>query len=341
MFWDRLWYAAQSRWHYPLIPISWLFQAGATIRRYYQQRRPPKVSVPIVVVGNLTVGGTGKTPLVIALADMLTQQQLKVGIVSRGYGGRAPQYPYWVTPTSDPKWVGDEPLLIAQRTRLPVVVAPDRPSAVHYLQQRTPCDVIISDDGLQHYALPRVFEIVVIDGERGLGNECCLPAGPLRESIHRLAQVDLVVVNTQHEHLFHALRQRYADMTLNNAWLQMRLQPGTITSLCQPDLVFTPEVWRGKSLHAVAAIGHPQRFFQTLRDLNFMPRCHPFADHYSWKPQDLMFGKRSVVVMTEKDAVKCRAWAMSNLWYLPVDAQFSTADQSMLVQWVQKKLTTQ
>jgi tetraacyldisaccharide 4'-kinase len=344
MQWERVWYTDQG-WHYPLIPLSWLYQSVAAWRRRRAQRRQPTIHVPIIVVGNLTVGGTGKTPLVIKLAQYLSAQRFKVGIVSRGYGGRAPYYPYPVTATGNPRQVGDEPVVIAQRTGLPVVVAPERNQAVQYLIERHGCDIILSDDGLQHYAMPRAFEIAVIDGERGFGNEYCLPAGPLREPCSRLAQVDLVVVNTPSRQTMANLQQRYAlpHSSANDAsnipWLAMQMVPGRLINLCRPEFTFTSECLRGKTLHAVAAIGHPERFFQTLHTMQLTPQCHAFADHHMWQPHDLAFGDDAIVVMTEKDAVKCRSWATPNLWYLPVDAQLTAADSDILWDSLYKKIT--
>jgi tetraacyldisaccharide 4'-kinase len=343
MQWERMWYA-DTKWHYPLMPLSWLYRTVAAWRRQRARRRQLAIQTPIIVIGNLTVGGTGKTPLVIKLAQYLSAQQFKVGIVSRGYGGKAPHYPYPVTSRSDPRQVGDEPVVIAQRTGLPVVVAPDRNQAVRYLIERHECDIILSDDGLQHYAMPRTFEIAVIDGERGLGNECCLPAGPLREPLSRLARVDVAVVNTPSRQTMMDLQQRYASRSSTSdapdvPWLSMQLVPGRLINLCRPELTFTSEHLRGKTLHAVAAIGHPERFFQTLHTMQLTPQCHAFADHHLWQPHDLAFGDDAIVVMTEKDAVKCRPWATPNLWYLPVDAQLNTADSDILWDLLCKKIT--
>lgn len=262
--------------------------------------------VPVVVVGNVSLGGTGKTPLVLALCHWLRARGWRPGILSRGYGGRAGAYPLDVNAETPVAACGDEPLLLAERSGCPLVVDPDRPRGARYLLERHEPDILLSDDGLQHYRLQRDLEIAVVDGERGLGNGYLLPAGPLREPLERLQEVDLVVVN-------------------GGTWSypgghRMRLEaetPRRIDGLRQAPA-------KG-AVHALAAIGHPQRFFAALTQLGYEVRPHAFADHAALKESDLVFGDDLPLIMTEKDAVKCRAFAADNRYYLPVKAQLPKA----------------
>jgi tetraacyldisaccharide 4'-kinase len=291
-----------------LLPLAWLYCLLVRTRRWAYRSgvlnvyAPP---VPVVVVGNVTVGGTGKTPLVAWLVDSLRDAGLRPGIVSRGYGGKARHWPQQVRPDSDPMMVGDEPLLLARRCRCPIAVAPDRTAAVRALLEHCDCDVIVSDDGLQHYALGRTIEVAVVDGVRRLGNGRCLPAGPLREPRRRLQDVDFVVCNGAPGRLEYA----------------MKLVGDELRDLNNEGRTCTLESLRGEAVHAVAGIGNPQRFFSRLRDAGLAVREHPFPDHYAFRTEDLQFGDGLPVVMTEKDAVKCRRFAPANAWYLPVNAQ--------------------
>lgn len=285
-----------------LSPLSILFCVVVHLRRWAYRRawlRSYRSPVPVIVVGNITVGGTGKTPLVIWLAEYLTRQGFKVGIISRGYGGRA-IYPQWVTEKSLTTQVGDEALLLV-RTGCPVVIAPRRFLALQYLLARAPCDVILSDDGLQHYALQRNIEIAVIDGERGLGNGYCLPAGPLRERASRLQQVDFIVSKTRPWE--HAVTMRYAFSQLH------ALTTPTTQSLQQ---------WHGQTVHAIAGIGHPDAFFAMLEQQGLILIRHVFPDHHQYQPQEVIFSDTLPVIMTEKDAVKCRAIADQRHWYAAI-----------------------
>ena len=271
--------------------------------------------VPVIVVGNLTAGGTGKTPLIIWLTGYFTTKGYRPGIVSRGYGGSARQWPQQVRPDSDPAVVGDEPVLIAQRTRRPVAISPNRLEAARALLQHTDCDIILCDDGLQHLALSRDIEIVVIDGERQFGNGRCLPAGPLREPRGRLRSVDMVVSNG------HEGKGQYL----------MEYSPLPLTSLAEGQQVTAGlEQLAGKKVHAVAGIGNPNRFFSQLRHAGIDIVRHVFPDHHAFQPQDLVFDDELPVVMTEKDAVKCRKFATRNMWYLPVAAEMSNAFEHRL-----------
>ena len=298
---DKLWYTRHPlRWL--LLPFALMYQAITVLRRYYLQHfRQYKCPVPIIVVGNLTVGGVGKTPLVVALVQQLQARGLRVGIVSRGYGAAATDFPHDVSIDESASWVGDEPLLLAKKTGCPVVIAPDRVQAVRYLLDKYQSQVIISDDGLQHYKMGRAIEIAVIDGVRGLGNGLCLPAGPLRESAKRLQQVDFVVVN-------------------GGSWpdaYRMDLQAGAFTSLLNGEPLHAEQL--PHRVAAIAAIGHPQRFFATLHALGVNFTAYPFADHHQFQPHELQLPERTVV-MTEKDAVKCREFATELMYFLPVNA---------------------
>jgi len=299
------WYATRPGWSLLFAPLSWLFKGvtGWRYRRHCRQRQP--FAVPLLVVGNITVGGTGKTPLVIALCQAFSRQGLKVVVISRGYGSAAPAYPYVVTPQSTASDAGDEPFLMARRTGATVIIAADRLAAAQRALDWQP-DIIISDDGLQHYRLPRTAEVVVIDGERGLGNGWCLPTGPLRDSAARFEQVDQVVING-------------GDFAYPSA-VRMQLQPGNAINLLTGDSVPLAQLKSFGRFNAVAGIGNPERFFATLERQGLDIVRRPFADHHAFDPADLDFGDGNAVIMTEKDGVKCADFAKDNYWYLPVDA---------------------
>ena len=305
-FINKVWYGDHFlQWF--LRPLSWAYYAIMCTRRFFLQRFAQDVhSVPIVVVGNITVGGVGKTPLVIELARKIQQKGIKVGIVSRGYGASIKCFPYEVRLDDSPLKVGDEPLLLAQKTNCPVVIAPKRNQAIRYLLEKHQTQLILSDDGLQHYRMGRTVEIAVIDGTRGLGNGFCLPAGPLRESAARLKQVDFIVVNQGH---------------WNNAY-SMTLRPGKIKKLITDEEIEPEEV--AKQWSAVAAIGNPQRFYSTLLQLEIKFNAYSYPDHYQFKAEDLNHLKLPII-MTEKDAVKCRSFSSDAMYYLPVDAVLDDA----------------
>lgn len=279
-----------------------------------------RAPVPVIVVGNITVGGTGKTPMILWLIEHCRAQGLAVGVVSRGYGARPASVPWTVSATDSAEQAGDEPLLIVQRTGVPLVIAPERAQAVQQLLARHKVDVVLSDDGLQHYGLARDLELVLVDAARGLGNQRCLPMGPLREPVTRLASVDAV--------LYNGAAQDTA------AGFAMQLQPVELVHVRsgrREPLSYFPAQ---QTLHGVAGIGNPQRFFATLEELDWQPIAHAFADHAEFTAQDLYFADDLPVVMTEKDAVKCRAFAAENCWYLQVAAQPSPAFAS----WFTKQL---
>lgn len=294
-----------------LLPLSGIFAAGAARNRRTAGERLP---VPVVVVGNITVGGAGKTPLTIALAQALQAAGRRPGIVSRGHGGDNAR-PRPVTASSPAAEAGDEPLLIARHTGLPVWIGRDRVAAGRALLAAHPeVDVILCDDGLQHYRLGRDVEIAVFDG-RGAGNGRLLPAGPLREPLGRLAAVDAVVCQDSPA----------VDVPPGVPCLAMRLVAGRFRGLADPTRSCTAADLAGRELHALAGIGDPSRFFRTLAGLglDFVP--HPFPDHHAYSAADLDFGRGAVLLMTEKDAVKCAGLTAGEAWALPVAAELPPA----------------
>jgi tetraacyldisaccharide 4'-kinase len=302
---ERRWYRSSfDLTSFLLSPLSWIFQTLVFLRRFCYQIKLKKTyhfPVPIIVVGNITVGGTGKTPFVIWLAEQLQKQGFRPGIVSRGVGGRQQQSPRWVETQSDPASVGDEAVLLVNRTQCPLVVGIDRVAAVKELLSKTNCNIVISDDGLQHYRLGRDMEIIIMDGDRGLGNQKMLPAGPLRESPKRLTEVDFVVTQGG----------------LDAHQFLMQLQ-GDIAHSIQDETQKSLTEFKGTKVHAVAAIGNPRRFFSAFRHQGIQVIEHTFPDHYLFQKNDLSFTDELPIIMTEKDAVKCKKLADHRFWYLPV-----------------------
>src|SRR3990167_9488545 len=296
----RYWYRRSTHiilW--PLIPLAWLFQCIVSVRRFLYRHhlfKTDSFNAPVIVVGNLTVGGTGKTPFVIWLANFLKAEGYSPGIVSRGYGGKSRKRPYRVMPNTLIQEASDETLLIARKTACPVVICKDRIQAVRALLQETSCNIVISDDGLQHYRMDRRFEIVIVDGKRLFGNHLLLPAGPLREPLARLEEVQLVVVNGGEG--AHSMSCVIDELV-------------AIQSHLRCDLAAFPQ----KTVHAVAGIGHPERFFTLLRQAGLEVIPHIFPDHHSFCLHDICFDDAHPVIMTEKDAVKCEALADSRHWY--------------------------
>jgi tetraacyldisaccharide 4'-kinase len=251
--------------------------------------------------------------LLTALAEELKRRGHRVGVVSRGYGGNAKNYPLLVNNKTPAALCGDEPAMMAQRLDMPVVVDPQRNRAIAMFDSTSawPCDVILSDDGLQHYAMPRDIEILVVDAQRGFGNGLCLPAGPLREPLRRLRSVDFLVANGPD--VLHKLPKQHS-------FVNMTLKPLACVNVTTGERVAIDKFFRHQLVHAVAGIGNPQRFFQTLRDLGSQVIEHPFPDHYIYVPRDLEFGDALPVLMTEKDAVKCKNIPLRNAWYVEVKA---------------------
>lgn len=314
-FFDRLWYGDGMVFGFLLWPLGWLVRFITVRKRNQfldQRRESVRLNVPVIVVGNITVGGTGKTPLVVWLVQQLQQRGYRPGIVSRGYGGRPPHFPYLIQSADVASVAGDEPLMLARRTGVPVVIDPRRANAAQTLLDQTDCDIIISDDGLQHYALGRSYEIVVLDGSRGIGNGRLLPAGPLREPVQRLHSVDAVVVNGEPRHSSFqggAITHRFT-MTLAPVQLRSILDDQPV-----PASQCTDRQWI-----AVAGIGNPQRFFDTLQamDLVFEPRSFP--DHHAYSLADFAGLDQASVLTTEKDAVKLRTLGINGT-YLAVEAR--------------------
>jgi tetraacyldisaccharide 4'-kinase len=303
---EKVWYGRHPA-GVALAPLAWIYRAvGAARRIAYSSGllSSYEAAVPIVVVGNISVGGTGKTPLVIWLVEYFRSRGYTPGVVARGYRGRAKRWPQQVRADSDPAVVGDEPIVIARRARCPVAVGPRRGDSVDALLRHAACDIVISDDGLQHYALERAYEIAVVDGVRRFGNGRCLPAGPLREPVARLRSVDLIVTNGI------AGRGEFAMKYV--ATHAHKVGGGDRRELSE----FAP-----KEVHAVAGVGHPGRFFSMLRGAGFRVRQHPFRDHARLRKSDLEFGDDLPIIMTEKDAVKCEHFGLTGCWYVPITAE--------------------
>lgn len=305
-----------------LLPFAFVFALAVRVRRVlYRWRwlRAWHPGVPVIVVGNVTVGGTGKTPLVIAIVELLRSRGWTPGVVARGYGRVPPreQDPMGVVrvlpDVATPEHFGDEPVLIARRCRVPVYISPDRVAATRALLQADPeVNAIVSDDGLQHYALARDIEIGVVDGERLFGNGLPLPAGPLREPVGRLAEVDAVVVNGAGDPALAPVPR-----------FTMRLGHERFVSLGNAEERTPAEIamaLRGRRVAAIAGIGHPQRFFDHLEALGIHARPHAFPDHHLYHARDLRLPGAEAILMTEKDAVKCTGIADARMWFMRVDA---------------------
>lgn len=314
----RIWSGESPLWLL-LLPLSWLYGlVSGAIRLLYRLglKRVWRAPVPVVVVGNLTAGGNGKTPVVIWLVEQLQKRGIRPGVVSRGYGGKAVQYPLLLTAETVTAEAGDEPVLIFQRTGAPVAVSPVRSDAVQALVAKHAVQIIITDDGLQHYALARDKEIVVIDGVRRFGNGWWLPAGPMRERASRLKSVDAVIVN---------------GGEAKAGEIPMRLLPGMAVNLVTGERRSVSQL---PALVAMAGIGHPPRFFATLEQCGArLEKRVPLADHQALVEGqlDLLTVPGQTLIMTEKDAVKCRAFAKENWWYLPVDAELSGEQPEQLL----------
>jgi tetraacyldisaccharide 4'-kinase len=317
-----------------LLPASLLFGAAAGARRAaYRAGLIPsiKLPVPVIVSGNITAGGTGKTPLALWLADYLRARGRTPGIICRGYGGRS-RTPQRVLPDSDPYDCGDEAVLLARRSGCEVWIGADRVAAGRSLLAARPdCNVLISDDGLQHYALARDLELCVVDAARGFGNGWLLPAGPLRERPSRLATVDAVVINAGNGSAPHP---SIALIPARTARFTMKLEGREFRNILNPERRVGPGYFSGKRVHAVAGIGNPQRFFSRLQALGIELTAHPFPDHYRFTAGDLAYAGAEAVLMTEKDAVKCLRFVAHTHWELPVDA----VPDSALGEWVLNQL---
>lgn len=299
-----------------LLPLAGLFSLVTTLRRLayrFGWLEVERLPVPVVVVGNIAVGGSGKTPVVLWLVEVLRGAGFHPGIVSRGYGGRQTGEAL-VPPEGDPALYGDEPVLLARLTACPVAVGVDRPAAVRRLLAAHPeCDVIVSDDGLQHYRLGRNLELVVVD-EAVLGNRLPLPAGPLREGLGRLAEADLVIA---HGPLGDAASRAAGPVPV----VSMELVGQELVSLADSSRRAPPAEFAHRPVHAVAGIGRPERFFRQLESLGLTVVPHPFPDHHPYTAEDLAFAPGEPKILTAKDGVKCSAFATPDLWVLPVRAR--------------------
>ncbi|WP_047046520.1 tetraacyldisaccharide 4'-kinase [Vibrio mexicanus] len=309
---------------WPLLwPLSLVFAHIARKRKagYLAGKKTSyRASVPVIVVGNITAGGNGKTPVVIWLVEQLQALGYNPGVVSRGYGGKAPSYPLVVTNETPTDYSGDEPSLIHRRTGALVAVDPKRPAAIRALEAKG-VDIIITDDGLQHYPLQRDIEIVVVDGQRRFGNQQMLPLGPLREPVSRLDSVDFIITN---------------GGEAQEGEMAMSLTPSDPVNLHNGEKTLLSEL---DSLVAFAGIGHPPRFFKTLETMGAKPvYTKAFADHQAYHQNELeqLAQQGSHLIMTEKDAVKCHQFAQANWWYLPVTATFSESDTQQLLNRIKK-----
>ncbi|MDD4963132.1 MAG: tetraacyldisaccharide 4'-kinase [Gallionella sp.] len=337
--------------HLLLLPMSWLFGALAAGRRVLYRVgifKSVRLAVPVMIVGNISVGGTGKTPLTLALARQLVERGFHPLIVSRGYGGNA-QQPQRVLQDSTAEQVGDEPLLMARRGLCPVWIGRDRVAAAQAaLAQHPECDVMLCDDGLQHYRLQRDVEIVVVDGVRGFGNGWLLPAGMLREPIRRLQTVDAVVVNGGNSG-YEFIRTSPARAKIDGESVRihshpqadahppafsMQLSGKQFVNLLNPQQTAQATDFQGLRLHAVAGIGNPQRYFDHLTSLGLSFTPHAFPDHHPYAKTDLAFEACDALLLTEKDAVKCPSFADARFWVLRVEAQIEPA----LIELILRKL---
>ncbi len=329
--WFQKQWSSYSLWHLLLLPLSWIFLVIISVRKSLYRLgwlKSTRLSVPVIVVGNITVGGTGKTPLVIWLAEQLQLAGFTPGIISRGYGGTS-NLATTVFSDSNPEQVGDEPVLVAKRTACPMFVGANRVAVGQALLQENPqCNVIISDDGLQHYALQREIEIALVNSNSQFGNQLLLPAGPLREKLSRLQSVD-AIVDSGNGSVIDVLQVP----TFN-----MALQGGYFESVDDSKAKQPAGYFAEKNLVAIAGIGNPERFFNQLSDLGLQFERKAFADHHAFTAQDLMQFSGKTILMTEKDDVKCSTFTTHDAWCLPVTATISASSQTSLITLILKKL---
>lgn len=313
----------KGAWAWLMSPLGLLVCMFAGLKRLAYRRgwlKQTPINVPVIVVGNLTVGGSGKSPLVAYIANLLGGNGYRPGIICRGYKGKAVSWPQKVNSGSDPNLVGDESVMLAQQTNYPVMVGPDRVQSARALLGEADCDVIISDDGFQHLKLARDIDIIVIDNTRGLGNRWCLPAGPLREGASTLKVADMLVYHHQSTNQ-KTTKKRY----------EMRLRTGEILALNGSPLKKL-DVLKKTTLHAIAGIGHPKRFFNSLREQGFTIIEHAFADHHQYEKNHLEFNDEYAIITTEKDAIKLAVLKLEKtIWVLPVQAILGPAFDSDLL----------
>ncbi|MEX0617671.1 MAG: tetraacyldisaccharide 4'-kinase [Pseudohongiellaceae bacterium] len=323
---EKGWYE-KAYWLYLLWPVSMLFRVVVIGRRFVLQRSARPLSrQPVIVVGNINIGGMGKTPFVIWLVQKLRKAGFRPGVISRGYGSKASGFPLHVSADTDVREAGDEASVIVRNCDCPLVIDPDRPAALRSLVKKEDVDVVISDDGLQHYALHRDMEVVIVDGQRMFGNRMLMPAGPLREPVSRVNSVDYVVVNGD-----------AADISgLPRGAVTMKLEPLFLINLISGERKpFRGAPFNiGTRIHAVSGIGNPQRFFDALQQLPFHVETHGFPDHHEFTVEDfaqLDIPESETIVMTEKDAVKCLDFARPNFWYVSVAVKLPTGFETQLL----------
>ncbi len=332
---DRVWYG-YSPLVWLLVPLSWLFEAIVRFRTYLYQSgflQAYRVAVPVIIVGNITVGGTGKTPLTIWLAKELRRKGFSPGIICRGYRGKVGSKPVLADTGSDPAVVGDEAILLATASGCPVVVHPERVAAATKAIELG-VNVIIADDGLQHYRLARDCEIAVVDGHRGFGNGRLLPAGPLREKPTRLDTVDKVVIQRIAKEPNEVLRR-----SSDRHPFYFDLKPVSIRRLDGSETLTLAD-FTGRKVHAIAGIGNPNRFFRALEANGMIIKRHPLADHAEISPKDVSFDDELDVVMTAKDAVKCRFPEAGKCWCVDADVEFENKEGDMLLNLVLDRIST-
>lgn len=331
----RTWYEGGAAWRVllPLSGVYWMLLLARRLLYTLGLLRRKQVAAPVIIVGNITAGGTGKTPVTIWLASELRNRGFVPGIASRGYGGSKSDTSMRVDSASDPAVVGDEPVLIAKRTGCPVVVDPDRARAASLLVDDG-VNVVIADDGLQHHRLERNYEICVVDGLRGLGNRRLIPAGPLRETVDRLADVDQILINGR-------LKDKVEDLTVmeQNA-IGFDLVAKEVRRI-NGSLTRPIERFAGTTVHGIAAIGHPQRFFNLLRHHGMQVIEHAYPDHARLEPGDLEFHDKFDVLMTEKDAVKMSALTGNRYWFVPVDLRMDPANSGPWLAQVESRLRSE
>jgi tetraacyldisaccharide 4'-kinase len=324
---EKYWYRIAPL-HILLWPASLIFSVLSSLRRQLYRSgvlHSSKLPVPVIIIGNISVGGTGKTPFTLWLAQQLIDAGWHPAIISRGYTKskqQRPDIPHAVDINDSPDVVGDEPLLMVQRDLCPVWIGRNRVAVAKAMLQAHPeCNVILSDDGLQHYRLQRDIEIVLVDGNRRFGNGLQLPAGPLREPVSRLKSVDIVVVN---------------GGTAKADEYTMQLSGSSFYNLLNPNTSLPAAAFAGQRVHAIAGIGHPQRFFAYLKQLGLSTQTHAFPDHHCYTVSDIEFNNAEAILMTEKDAVKCASFATEQCWVLRVDAQIDPALAQLIIEKIKK-----
>ncbi len=319
------WYG-RSKWTYAFLPVEPLIKRH--IKKRSSDHHAPKTGPVVIVVGNITVGGTGKTPLILSLCQSLQREGFSVGIVSRGYGGASDNYPLEVLPSTDTSESGDEAKMLALSSGVPVIVDPQRAQAVRALCRNHDVDIVLSDDGLQHYAMARDIELLVVDSSRGFGNGHCLPVGPLREPLARLDSVDFILTNGK----------KSVDGLANHPHFSFDISPAYWQSVGElfkestnfESAIALDELPRDQSYLAIAGIGNPQRFFATLKSLNVTFDEQSFPDHYNYTQADFSSNTRPLV-MTEKDAVKCGSFFQSDWYFLKVKADLDPEFTKQLI----------